>query len=46
MVKHVTKFHKCHLGGWGMLEHVLCVQVSHRIFEFWEGGRGNSKVRC
>ena len=27
MVKDVTKFHKRHLGGWGMIECVcVCVQ--------------------
>ena len=43
MVKDVTKFHKRHLGGRGMLE-CVCVQGFIEDFEFWEGG--NSKVRC
>ena len=47
MVKDVTKFHKCHLGGRGMLE-CLCVHVCVQGFiydiVFWEGRI--SKVRC
>ena len=38
MVKFVTKFHKHHLGGQGMLECVLCVQSFIQDSEFWEGG--------
>ena len=37
MVKDVTKFHKCHLGGWGMLE-CVCVRGFIQDFGFWEGG--------
>ena len=33
MVKDVTKFHKCLLGGWGMLE-CVCVQGFIQDFEF------------
>ena len=43
MVKDVTKFHKCHLGGWGMLECVYVCKVSYRILSFGRGG--HSKVR-
>ena len=32
MIKDVTKFHKCDLGGRSMLECVC--RVSYRIFEF------------
>ena len=39
MVTDVTKFHKCHLGGWGLLE-CVCVRVSYRILSFGMGGRG------
>ena len=42
MVKDVTKFHKCHLGGRGMLEYVH--RVLYRILSFGSGG--NSKVGC
>ena len=47
MVKGVTKFHKCYLGGWGMLK-CVCVQGFMLDFEFLEGGGGGgkSKVRC
>ena len=35
----MTKFHKRHLGGRGMLECVcVCVQGFIQDFEFWEGG--------
>ena len=47
MVKNVTKFHKRHLGGRGMLECVcvcVCVcRVSYRILSY---GRGDSKIWC
>ena len=37
MVKDVTKFHKCHLGGRSILECVYVCRVSKRIF-----GRGGA----
>ena len=37
MVKDVTKFHKCHLRGRGMLM-CVCVQDFIQDFKFWEGG--------
>ena len=38
MVTDVTKFHKHHLGGRGMLEGVcVCMQGFTQDFEFWEG---------
>ena len=40
MVKDVTKFHKCHLGSWGMLECVCVCRVSYRILSFGMGGGG------
>ena len=47
MVKDVTKFCKCHLGGRGMLDYVyVCVclcWVSYRILSL---GGGKSKVWC
>ena len=44
MIKDVTKFHKRHLGGLGILE---CIQGFIQDFEFGGGGgKGNSKVRC
>ena len=38
MVKDVTKLHKRHLWGLGMLE-CVCVQgfTSYRILSFWRG---------
>ena len=36
MVKDVTKFHKCHLGGIGVCLNV-CVQGFIQGFKFWEG---------
>ena len=44
MVKDVTKFHKRHLGGQGMLECVC--RVLYRILRFGRGRGENSKVRC
>ena len=47
MVTDVTKFHKQHLGGQGMLEGVcvyVCVHGFIQDFEF--GERRNSKVWC
>ena len=37
MVKDVTKFHKRHPGGWGMLECVCVCRVSYRISSFGWG---------
>ena len=36
IVTDVTKFHKSHLGGRGMLE-CVCVQGFIQDFEYWEG---------
>ena len=44
VVKDVTKFHKCHLGGQGMFECMCVFRVSYRILSFGKGG--NSKVQC
>ena len=44
MVKDVTKFHKRHLGGRGMLECVC--RILHRSLHFgrgWGGGGGTPK---
>ena len=38
MVKDVTKFHKCHLGGRDMLECVYVCRVSYRILSLGGGG--------
>ena len=43
MVKDVTKFHKRHLGVWGMLECVFMCRVSYRILSVGrEGGTPSS----
>ena len=44
MVKEVTKFHKCHLEGWDMLECVcVCVcRVSYRTLSLGGGGGGGT----
>ena len=39
MIIDVTKFHKCHLGGRGMLECVCVCRVSYRIWGFGRGRR-------
>ena len=38
MIKDVTIFHKCYLGGWGMLECVCVCGVLFRILNFQRGG--------
>ena len=43
MIKDVAEFHKCHLGGQGMLVCCLC-GVTYRIFSFGRGGGGGGGI--